>query len=254
MSEAAPVTVDPTSCSSEGCSAPQAKAEAAICPVSRTIGLKVDLITVRALLTGNALRRLKEKAYHFCPEPVCNVVYFCRKTNSVFKKIDLEVRVGQKEADDPIPICYCFDITVADLRKDITTAGETNIPAMITAEVKAGHCACDVKNPQGSCCLGNVSKAIAQIQFEHGTLAPCRARVAGSLPAGSGVVVRNPLQIPGKTRLSYGSTPNSIDERPVEGDLRTSRHRAYSDHENRRMLSACQVETAGRVSSSPRLP
>lgn len=31
---------------------------------------------------------------------------------------------------------------------------------------EAGHCACEVKNPQGSCCLGNVSKALNQIRFE----------------------------------------------------------------------------------------
>jgi hypothetical protein len=29
----------------------------------------------------------------------------------------------------------------------------------ITALVKAERCACEVKNPQGSCCLGNVAAA-----------------------------------------------------------------------------------------------
>jgi len=145
---------------------PEPDTEAALCPVSRTIGLTVDLITVKALLTGNALRRLDGQTYRFCPEPECNVVYFDREADSVFEKRDLEVRVGQKEAHDPIPVCYCFDITVADLRSDITAAGETGIPAMITAEVRAGHCACELKNPQGSCCLGNVSKAVQRIQFE----------------------------------------------------------------------------------------
>jgi hypothetical protein len=81
-------------------------------------------------------------------------------------KHDLEVRVGQKESADPIPVCYCFDISVTDLRKSITAAGETDIPAMITAQIRAGHCACEVKNPQGSCRLGNVSKALNQIRFE----------------------------------------------------------------------------------------
>lgn len=163
MSEAAPPPVDSGSCSRDGCSVPEAGPDAALCPASRTIGLKVDLITVKALLTGSALRRLDGKAYRFCPEPHCDVVYFDREAGSVFEKRDLEVRVGQKESVDPIPICYCFGVTVADLQKDITAAGETRIPEMITAEVKAGHCACEVKNPQGSCCLGNVSKAVRQI-------------------------------------------------------------------------------------------
>jgi len=110
---------------------------------------------VKALLTGKALRRLGGRAYRFCAEPDCDVVYFDRDTGSVFGKRDLEVRVGLKESSDPIPICYCFDLTVADLRMGIDVAG------MIGAEVRAGHCACEVKNPQGSCCLGNVSVALA---------------------------------------------------------------------------------------------
>jgi Zinc binding domain len=165
VSEAAPISVDSPPCSSESCS-PQADAHAGLCPVSESIGLKVDLITVKALLTANALRRLDGKAYRFCPEPDCEVVYFDCEADSIFRKPDLEVRVGQKEADDPMPVCYCFGISVADLRKDIMAAGETNIPAMITAEVRAGHCACEVKNPQGSCCLGNVSKSVQRIQTE----------------------------------------------------------------------------------------
>lgn len=168
MSVAAPLSAAAASCSSEDCSIPTSDPEAAVCPVSRTIGLKVDLITVNALLTGTALRRLEGKAYRFCPGLDCDVVYFDREAESVFEKRDLEVRVGQKESDDPIPICYCFDITEADLRGGITSTGETDIPAMIAAEVRAGHCACEVKNPQGSCCLGNVSNAVKRIQSRVG--------------------------------------------------------------------------------------
>ena len=169
MSEAAPISSDSPPCSGESYSPrADADADAALCPVSASIGVKVDLITVKALLTSSALRRLDGKAYRFCSEPDCEVVYFDREADSIFGKPDLVVRVGQKETDDPIPVCYCFDISVADLRRDITTAGDTDIPAMVTAEVRAGHCACEVKNPQGSCCLGNVSNAVRQIRSELG--------------------------------------------------------------------------------------
>ncbi len=36
-------------------------------------------------------------------------------------------------------------------------------PALL-AHVKANECACEVKNPAGRCCLGNVSKAIQKAQ------------------------------------------------------------------------------------------
>ncbi len=33
----------------------------------------------------------------------------------------------------------------------------------INAGIQAGQCACDLRNPQGSCCLGNVREAIKQL-------------------------------------------------------------------------------------------
>ena len=136
------------------------------CPVSGTVGTRVDLVTVKALLSMAALHRLEGKAYRFCPEPSCDLVYFDRAAGSVFLKQDLSIRVGLKESEDPIPVCYCFGFSIADLRYDIASHGGTDIPASIAAEVRAGHCACEVKNPEGSCCLGNVSRAIKQIRSE----------------------------------------------------------------------------------------
>ena len=153
-------------CLDEACAAPTRTGNATKCPLSRTTGLKVDLITLKALLTSAALRRLVGKQYRFCPSADCDVVYFDNEARSVFRKNDLTVRVGQKEKTDPIPICYCFDFTTEDIRRDFAKFGITEIPAIITREVKAGHCACEVKNPQGTCCLGKVAKAVKQVQAE----------------------------------------------------------------------------------------
>ncbi len=150
-------------CPDESCSVARPDA-ARLCPESQTIGLKVDLVTVKALVNADALRRLDGKAYRFCPAPDCDIVYFDLAAGSIFRKQDLQVRVGQKEREDPVPVCYCFNVTLADLRREIAVAGRTEIPAMITAEVKAGHCACEVRNPQGSCCLGNVTATVRSLQ------------------------------------------------------------------------------------------
>jgi hypothetical protein len=147
----------------ECCSASIGEADFKLCPVSGTAGTSVDLVTVKALLSAAALRRLDGKAYRFCPEPSCDLVYFDRPTGSVFVKQDISVRVGLKETEDPIPVCYCFGFTKADLPNDIANRGETDAPKRIAADIRAGHCACEVKNPEGSCCLGNVSKAIKEI-------------------------------------------------------------------------------------------
>lgn len=160
------VVPEASSCPDGNCSVAMPDA-ANLCPSSQTIGSKVDLVTVKALVNGDALRRLDGKAYRFCPAPGCDVVYFDTAAHSIFRKCDVTVRVGQKETQDPIPVCYCFDFTVADLRRDFAARGKTEIPAIISAEIKAGHCACEVKNPQGSCCLGNVTAAARAFSQER---------------------------------------------------------------------------------------
>lgn len=174
--KAHPCCESPVSARTEGavvaeqtCAVSGAEADPALCPSSGTVGSKVDLVTVKALLTGDALRRLDGSTYRFCPAPDCDVVYFDSGAGSLFRKSDLTVRVGLKETEDPIPVCYCFGFAVADLRRDLAARGKTDIPAMIAAEIKAGHCACEVKNPQGTCCLGNVSRAAKRLEAELGT-------------------------------------------------------------------------------------
>ena len=157
-------TVDPAElCSAVGCSIDAARVDSTRCPVSGSVASRVGLVTVKALIIPEALRRLDGRKYHFCSDPGCDVVYFDNRAGSVFRKQDLRVRVGLKESSDPVPMCYCFDVTVADLRNEIAARGATEIPAVISAEVRAGHCACEVRNPQGTCCLGNVSKAVSLI-------------------------------------------------------------------------------------------
>ena len=152
-------TAQADSCS-EVCSATDAPAFGTRCPVSETVGLGVDIITLKALLKPEALRRLDGTNFRFCPAADCDVVYFDTESSSLFTKAELTVRVGLKEQEHPIPICYCFGYTLADVQRDLAARATTDIPALIKAEIKAGHCACEVRNPQGTCCLGNLSAAI----------------------------------------------------------------------------------------------
>jgi hypothetical protein len=87
------------------------------------------------------------------------VVYFPFDPQApTFRREDLLVRVGAKEKGDPIPVCYCFGFTRKDIRDEITETGHSTVAERITAEVKAGNCACEVKNPSGKCCLGDVTR------------------------------------------------------------------------------------------------
>lgn len=94
--------------------------------------------------------------------PECDVVYF--SPVGTFVKSDLKVRVEIKEREDPIPLCYCFEYTGAHVRRDMEAFGMTEIPEHIKAEIQAGFCSCEVKNPSGTCCLGEVVRAIKEAE------------------------------------------------------------------------------------------
>jgi hypothetical protein len=119
----------------------------------------VAVLTVKSLVRDHK-RVPASVSYSFCRTADCEVVYF--SDQAVFNKPDLKVRVGIKETSDPIPLCYCFDYTREDVRRAIETTGSTGILEEIKAEVQGGFCACEVKNPSGACCLGDITRAIQE--------------------------------------------------------------------------------------------
>lgn len=64
--------------------------------------------------------------------------------------------VYQKDSGADVPVCYCFGWTRATIA-DAAALGEADeVAPSIRAHIKAGRCGCEVNNPQGACCLGNV--------------------------------------------------------------------------------------------------
>lgn len=127
------------------------------CPACGKKGRSVATLTVKSLVRDHT-RVARSGSYSFCRTSDCDVVYF--SDMATFRKPDLKVRVGIKETEDPAPLCYCFDYSRADIRREIETLGSTNIPNQIRAEIEAGFCACEVKNPSGTCCLGDITRAV----------------------------------------------------------------------------------------------
>ncbi len=131
-----------------------------ICESCGQKGKSVSRLTPASLLKQDAATELQETACRFCATPTCDVVYYANESGQYFHKADLKVRVGLKETEHPVPICYCFDYTTLDVQEEIAATGETDVPGRIRAEVEAGTCRCELENPQGTCCLGNVRRAV----------------------------------------------------------------------------------------------
>lgn len=119
--------------------------------------------TVLLMLRPELLDRAVEGEYRFCTDPDCRVVYFTEGGGPCFTTDDLSVRVGLKERDDPVPLCYCFGFDEHDAREEIALTGQCSIPQRISALIKQGMCACLERNPSGACCLGEVNRAVKRL-------------------------------------------------------------------------------------------
>jgi hypothetical protein len=126
----------------------------------------VPLITLKALLTPSALARLRpEEAFRLCPDPACDVVYF--SPAQTYSTGDLKVPVYQKDQAPGVTVCYCFAHTREDLGQAVATGTGQALEASIRAHVQAGRCGCEVNNPQGSCCLGNVVTVLRSLDRQE---------------------------------------------------------------------------------------
>jgi hypothetical protein len=130
-----------------------------ICPRCGQPGQFVPTQTLKHQVKPEHLETVEAGAFNFCRTATCEAVYF-NGNGIVLAKADVRQRIGMKETQDPAPICYCFGFTEAMVVAEIRATGQCTIPQRITNEVKAGNCACEIRNPQGSCCLGNISIAV----------------------------------------------------------------------------------------------
>lgn len=151
----------------EPCCAFPHEGDVPTCPVNGQEAKPVPRQTVQHLVAPAVLTQLRSQPYYFCDAPGCDVVYISALGDHLITKDALTVRVGIKESDDPVPLCYCFGYDRRAIREDIRRTGHTDIQRVITERVRAGECRCEETNPSGGCCLGTVSKAIKQAKALH---------------------------------------------------------------------------------------
>jgi hypothetical protein len=138
------------------------------CPACGGNGRAVEVRTLRALLEPRWSEGLPEGPWRFCDSPACTVVYF--GPAHTFHTHQLTVRVGLKETEPPRTLCYCFGHTEERLRAQWQATGRLDAIEEIRAAVKEGRCRCDVMNPSGACCLGEVLKATQALKGGPGAL------------------------------------------------------------------------------------
>jgi len=122
----------------------------------------VDHLTVKALMTERALQRFAPADYRFCQDAGCDVVYFTAD-GACFMTADVRVPVWQKRPFGERQVCYCFGESESSIRAEIEATGRSSAVERIREHIAAGRCACEVRNPRGACCLGDVTAAVTRV-------------------------------------------------------------------------------------------
>ena len=143
-----------------------------VCPRCEKAGKAVSLLTLKHQVKLAHLAAVEAGPFAFCRSPDCLVVYF-NATGTVLTRTDVRQVPTAKTSTNP-QLCYCFGFDTEMARAEIRATGRCTVPSRIAAEMKADRCACEIRNPQGSCCFANVTAAVKR------ELAAARAKpVAG---------------------------------------------------------------------------
>lgn len=134
------------------------------CPGCGQRGEPVAIATVQAQV-AISLRELAAGSYRFCATRRCPIVYFAAEEEAV-RHEQLRERVFQKEPAGDVLVCYCFRYSVSALQHSEPTQ-RAAILADIVAGTRQVQCACELRNPQGRCCLGNVRQLLATVGSHH---------------------------------------------------------------------------------------
>ena len=142
------------------------------CPMNGQVTKPVGRKTVESLVQAEFQSALTSQPYFFCDAPDCDTVYVSALADHLVTKDMLTTRVGIKETEDPIPLCYCFGYDLEHVHADLRRTGDTDIQRIVTERVRAGECRCEETNPSGGCCLGTLAQAIkhARVRREEDLL------------------------------------------------------------------------------------
>lgn len=111
------------------------------------------------------MNRFDQGAFRFCADPSCAVVYF-DDHGTLFTTPDIRVPVWQKRPVGNRMVCYCFGEREDAIREEIRQQGRSDAVERVRSHIVAKRCACEIRNPKGACCLGDVTAAVKRVS-EH---------------------------------------------------------------------------------------
>ncbi len=132
------------------------------CAECGEIGRTVARQTVVHHVKSEKLSSVGDEEYKFCSSENCAVVYYAA-SGQTFRIDDLRESVTSKTTGDARPLCYCFGFTEGFARQEIARTGESSVSRQVSRFIKEKLCSCEIRNPSGVCCLGEINKTLKRL-------------------------------------------------------------------------------------------
>jgi len=126
------------------------------------VGRTVERRTVMHHVKSEKLFSVNNEGLQFCPTATCSVVYYS-ESGKTFTVGDVRELVTSKTAGDERPLCYCFGFTEGYVRSEITLTGRSSVKELVNQFIKERLCACEIRNPSGVCCLGEINRTVNRL-------------------------------------------------------------------------------------------
>lgn len=124
------------------------------CPQCGNRGTPIAAKTVIAVTSAPLPPR---QPLFLCVTSDCELIYF-GESGASFPVSALRQRPSWKGGD---VFCFCFDHRKSELLAAVAAGDGHHLSASIEARVRAGDCACELRNPSGRCCLPEIRRATA---------------------------------------------------------------------------------------------
>jgi len=135
-----------------------------VCSGCGEVGRIVARQTVAHHVKSQKLAEIKSDEYKFCPSEKCPTVYYS-VSGEVFTTGDLRELVTSKSSGDYRPLCYCFGFTEGFVREEVERTGASSVPAQVSQFIKEKLCVCEIRNPAGACCLGEINRTVKSLSL-----------------------------------------------------------------------------------------
>lgn len=132
------------------------------CPESGTSSRKIQRRTIEHLVKSDRVGEIADTQYYYCADSDCPVVYFANDSVRSFTTEDLKVKVFAKDTGGDVNVCYCYDWTRDGIKNELAETGQSTASREIAEKVRDSLCECDIKNPKGTCCLGDVNRVVRE--------------------------------------------------------------------------------------------